>query len=95
MRYVPGDSVDKYVIEGLLGEGGMAVVYKVRHNLLNSLFALKIVKAQHPSIQERLLQEGRVQANLHHPHIVSVVDVLELEEGMGLVMEFVDGPKSG
>ncbi|MBN2797661.1 MAG: serine/threonine protein kinase [Deltaproteobacteria bacterium] len=88
----PGEVIDRYTVEGVLGEGGMAVVYRVRHNQLGSLHALKVLTLSGRSIRERLLQEGRLQASLRHPNVVSVTDVIDVDGAPGLVMEFVDGP---
>ena len=76
----------------LLGQGGMAEVYKVRHAQLESLHALKLLTIRAASVRDRLLQEGRVQASLRHPNAVAVTDVLEVDGSPALVMEFVDGP---
>jgi len=70
----------------------MAAVYKVRHQQLNSAHALKLLFVSSPAISKRLIREGRVQASLRHPNIVAVTDVLVVEEGPALVMEYVDGP---
>ena len=86
-----GQVVEKYTVLGVLGQGGMATVYKVRHNLLGTVHALKVLHQSRPSIRRRLMLEGQVQARLRHNHIVSVTDVLELEAGIGLVLEFVEG----
>ena len=67
MELDTGAVLDRYTIESPLGEGGMAVVYKVRHNQLGTWHALKILTLSSRSIRERLLQEGRVQAALRHP----------------------------
>ncbi|TNE92852.1 MAG: serine/threonine protein kinase [Deltaproteobacteria bacterium] len=88
----PGEVVDRYTVEEILGQGGMAVVYRVRHNQLDSLHALKILTITNPGIKDRLLQEGKVQASLRHPNIVAVTDVLEVRGAPGLVMEFIEGP---
>jgi len=84
--------IDRYRVEDLLGSGGMATVYKVRHNQLNSLHALKLLFITSPEVRRRLIREGRVQASLRHPNIVAVTDVLEVEGVPALVMEYVDGP---
>jgi serine/threonine-protein kinase len=81
----------RYVIETVLGEGGMAVVYRARHLKLGTLHALKVLKLPHQAIQERLVTEGQVQARLKHPNIVAVSDIVEVDGAPGLVMEYIDG----
>ncbi|MCO4746554.1 MAG: protein kinase [Proteobacteria bacterium] len=88
----PGEVIDRYTVEEILGQGGMAVVYRVRHNQLDSFHAIKILTITNPSIKDRLIQEGKVQASLRHPNIVAVTDVLEIRGAPGLVMEFIEGP---
>ncbi|MCB9683988.1 MAG: serine/threonine protein kinase [Alphaproteobacteria bacterium] len=89
----PGAVVDgRYVIEAMIGRGGMAAVYRVRHVHLDTQHALKVLTVGGPSLARRLQQEGRVQATLQHPNIVSVTDMVSVEGQPGLVMEFVRGP---
>lgn len=87
-----GQTVERFTVEAKLGEGGMAAVYRVRHNTLGSYHALKLLKVANPDIKRRLVEEGRVQASLHHPNIVAVTDVLVVDGQPGLLMEMVDGP---
>ncbi len=88
----PGREVDRYQVQELLGEGGMAEVYLVRHRTLGSLHALKVLKFEMPGLTARLVQEGKVQASLRHPNVVAVTDVIEVSGKPGLVMEYVSGP---
>ena len=88
----PGTEIDRYIIESVLGEGGMAIVYRARHRDLGSAHAIKQMKVTDPGIRERLLREGRLQSGLRHPNIVSVTDMISIGEAPALVMEFVDGP---
>ncbi len=83
---------ERYAVEALIGRGGMATVYRVRHTQLDTLHALKVVSLSARSVQRRMLQEGRVQAALRHPNIVSVTDIIIVEESPGLVMEYIRGP---
>lgn len=88
-----GTVVDRYEVEACIGQGGMAQVYRVRHRTLRSSHALKVVRSSVPLGQERLLQEGRLQAQLRHPNLVAATDLLELGGGtVGLVLEYVGGP---
>lgn len=90
----PGMQVGSYVVESALGQGGMAAVHRVRHAKLGSTHAMKVLLptyARDPAVRERFLTEGRIQAQLRHPGLVPVTDLVETEEVVGLVMEFVEG----
>jgi serine/threonine protein kinase len=87
-----GQVVGRYVLESKIGEGGMAVVYKAKHQTLGLPFALKFLKVSNESIRQRLIREGRLQASLRHPNVVGVTDVLMYQGSPCLVMEFIDGP---
>jgi serine/threonine-protein kinase len=52
---------------------------------------LKVLELDHPSLRERLLQEGRLQATLRHPNLLPVSDVLDVQGAPGLLMPFVGG----
>ena len=88
----PGEIVERYEVECELGEGGMAVVYRVRHTRLDTLHALKILTVQKRAVQQRLVREGKVQAGLRHPNVAAVTDVLEVAGSPALLMEYIDGP---
>ena len=90
--FEPGDAVGPYVVQDLLGQGGMAAVYRVRHEKLDSVHALKVVTVPSRSVMKRLMLEGKVQARLAHRHIVAVTDVIEVQGCPGLVMEYIRGP---
>lgn len=78
MRIAPGVTIARYVIEQLLGVGGMAEVWAVRHTLLGSRHALKVLSNTTPKLQQRLLKEASAQAALEHPYLLPVRDVLDL-----------------
>lgn len=82
----------RYEIVGLLGRGGMAVVYLARHRELRSWHAIKVLAGSGRRVAARLVQEGRVQSALRHPNVVAVTDLVEVESEPALVMEYVDGP---
>jgi serine/threonine-protein kinase len=85
----PGRVVDRYEVVDLLGEGGMASVFRVRHTALGSEHALKVLGRASAGVSERLLAEGRVQAGLDHPHALTVTDVVDVDGAPGLVMELI------
>ncbi len=84
-----GQRVDRYIVEEELGRGGMAVVYRVRHTTLDSIHALKLLHTDRPAVADRLVQEGKLQASLRHPHVVAVTDVIVVDGAPGLVMEYL------
>ena len=92
MQITPGTQLDRYLIQGILGEGAMAVVYQAQHAELGSLHAIKRLKIPSRQVQERLVQEGRLQSSLQHPNVLSVTDLLTVDGAPALVMEFVAGP---
>ena len=90
----PGAHIDKYVIESEIGQGGMALVFKVRHTALGSHHAMKILApdlVRNEAIRRRFLAEGQIQARLRHPNIVPVTDLVAVPGVAALVMDYVDG----
>ena len=84
----------QFEIMGLLGRGGMGVVYKARQTQLDRIVALKILPpadAASRGFVERFRREARSLAKLSHPNIVSVYDFGESNGLFFFVMEFVDG----
>ena len=79
---------------GILGIGGMGVVVKALQTTLNRQVAIKSLKAGEgstPREQARLRQEARVLAQLKHPNVVQIFDVVEERGRLFLVMECADG----
>ena len=88
-----GSCVERYIVERVLGAGGTAMVYLVRHETLGTRHALKVLTITSEGIRNRLITEGRVQGKLKdHPNIVAVYDVLDVHGSPGLVLDYVDGP---
>ena len=84
-----------YVVESLIGDGGMAQVYRVRHAVLGTRHALKVLDARYrglPEVRQRFLREGQLAAQLRHQHVVRVTDAVATSEVAGLVMELIEGP---
>ena len=89
-----------YVIEDVIGDGGMGVVYRCHHNVLGTQYALKVLNANLARVEilrQRFLTEAKIQATVRHPHIVHVYDVIDgQKEGgipgvLAIVMEYVEG----
>ena len=80
----PGRVIDRWLVLDVLGQGGMAVVYRVRHEQLGSLHALKVVAVPSRSVMLRLQSEGRAQARVVHRNSVRVSDVITVDDRTGL-----------
>jgi serine/threonine-protein kinase len=92
----PGDlpRVPGYDVQGLLGHGGMGVVYKAWHLRLHRTVALKMLLAGVYALareRERFLREAEAVAGLHHANVVQVYDVGDLDGLPYFTMEFVEG----
>jgi serine/threonine-protein kinase len=89
----------KYEIQRVLGQGGMGTVLLARHQLLDRLVAIKILRpdtSDDAQGTERLLREGRALARLRGRHIARVLDVEAPENGMCfLVLEYLEGEDLG
>jgi len=93
MSFEAGDEVGPYVVEAVIGQGGMSTVYRVRHHRTNALHALKIVTAGRTVASARVELEATIQAAVLHPNVVPATDVIEIsDEHIGLVMQYVAGP---
>ena len=93
-----GERLGAYVVEGLLGVGGMAEVYAARHSALDKRFALKILKwdpAQSDELRQRFLREGQSASRIEHPHIVAINDVVDDGTRVYIVMELLEGETLG
>ncbi len=89
-----GKTLKHYSIEGLLGSGGMGVVYRARDTRLQRPVALKLLSPElvaDPERKSRFLLEARAAASLTHPAIAQVYDIDEADRGIFIAMEFVDG----
>jgi serine/threonine protein kinase/mono/diheme cytochrome c family protein len=81
-----------YEVLGLLGQGGMGVVYKARQVQLKRLVALKMIRAEtHTRHLARFRVEAEAVARLQHPNIVQIYDIGESEGRPYFSMEFIEG----
>ncbi len=84
----------RYEITELIGEGGMANVYKATDNVENKVVAVKILKkefAENEEFLRRFRNESKAIAVLSHPNIVKVFDVGFSDKIQFIVMEYIDG----
>lgn len=88
-------NVAGYRIDAKLGEGGMGVVYEATQLSLNRKVALKVLPPDLTSdivFRERFRREGQIQAGIDHPHIVTVHEAGEIDEGLFIAMRLIRGP---
>ncbi len=82
----------RFQVLELCGRGRHADVFRVRAPPSTEVKALKVLRVPTPELTERLFREGRIQSQLKHPHITQVVEVIHIEDEVGLLLDFVDGP---
>jgi serine/threonine-protein kinase len=94
-----GAIVDKYRIEGLVGKGGFAAVYRATHLLLGTRVAIKLLRPRvlerQPTLTSLLCEEARFAACIDHPNVVRILDVTSGCALTYIVMEYIDGQSLG
>jgi serine/threonine protein kinase len=89
-----GRKLGKYEIVDLLGQGGMAAVYRAYQPEMDRFVAIKVLPphpAMDPTFVDRFRQEARTIARLQHPHILPVYDYGSEDDILYLVMAHIDG----
>jgi len=85
----------RYRLEARLGEGGMGVVYRARHVLIDRVVALKLIRPDlrtETHLRAWMLREARAANRVDHAHIIDIHDIGETDEGeLYLVMEYLVG----
>ena len=94
--FTPGAVIGgKYVVERLLGKGGMGMVVAARHLQLRELVALKFLHAdmaRKPALVIRFEREARAAVRIKSEHVARVLDVGKVEDGVPfIVMELLEG----
>jgi eukaryotic-like serine/threonine-protein kinase len=87
----PGAIIGHYEILAELGRGGMGVLYRARDQKLGRVVALKRPYAPGVVQRQRFEREARAAAQLAHPHIVPIFEVLEQDGVPWIAMELVEG----
>ena len=83
-----------FTVVDKVGEGGFGEVYRARDDLLDRDVALKLLRPHlrsRPGARENLLWEARTLARIRHPNVLTIYAVLEHEDQLILVTEFIDG----
>jgi serine/threonine protein kinase len=94
-QLAPGSHVGGYVIEGILGGGGMGVVYTAAHPLIGKRAAIKVLKPElshEPAAVERFVNEARAVNQIGHRNIVDIFDFGVLPDGRHFfLMDLLEG----
>ena len=95
-----GSIVDKkYRVLSEIGHGGMSVVYLAINERANKTWAIKEVRKDGGNdsevVQQGLVAETEMLKKLHHPHLPSIVDVIDGEDSFLIVMDYIEGKSLG
>jgi len=86
---------DRYLIERLLGEGGMGAVYLAQHRHMRKRVAVKVLHAEMsrlPEVVARFEREAMAAAHIEHPNVAAATDFGKLADGsFFLVLEYIEG----
>ncbi len=85
----------RYLVEKLIGEGGMGAVYLAEHTHIRKRVAVKVLHPEMsrlPEVVARFEREAMAAAHIEHPNVASATDFGKLEDGsFFLVLEYVEG----
>ena len=83
-----------YTIIKKIGEGGMGDVYLGSHTVLENKVAIKSLNPSlinNEEFKKRFRREAKIHSKLNHPNIVKLIDFREREDGLFIIMEYVEG----
>ncbi|HEY1000097.1 MAG TPA: serine/threonine-protein kinase [Streptosporangiaceae bacterium] len=89
-----GDEFAGYRVRGVLGRGGMSVVYQAENLRLSSVIALKVLAPELASddvFRARFLEESRIAASLNHPNVIPIYDMGSQDDLLYIAMRYVSG----
>jgi Protein kinase domain len=93
-QLVVGGQLGNYLIDSVLGRGGMSVVYRAKHSRLGMSVALKVLAPELSSddvFRERFLREAQMAAAVDHPNVIPIHDMGVHEQSLYIVMRYVAG----
>src|SRR3954471_23729365 len=89
-----GGQLGSYLIESVIGRGGMSTVYRARHSRLGTAVALKVLAPElsnDDKFRERFLREAKMAAGIDHPNVVPIYDTGLHDDALYMVMRYVAG----
>src|SRR5579864_6531686 len=87
-------NIGPYTVVGMVGRGGMGIVYKATDSSHNRTVAIKMIQGSFARSQAGrmgLVREARSAGSLHHPNIVEIYDIGQHKGWLYLVMEYLHG----
>jgi serine/threonine protein kinase len=93
-QLVVGGQLGNYVIDSVIGRGGMSVVYRAKHSRLGMSVALKVLAPELSSddtFRERFLREAQMAAAVDHPNVIPIHDMGVHEHSLYIVMRYIAG----
>ncbi|MEK6613010.1 MAG: serine/threonine-protein kinase, partial [Gemmatimonadota bacterium] len=92
LRFVQEALGARYDVEGLVGEGGFATVWRARDRQLEREVAVKVLRPDLGSLaRDRFLREARAVAAIRHPAVIGVFEIGEHDSVVWYSMPFIDG----
>ena len=95
MKQNQKDVIDRFIVESLIGTGGVGRVYKVRDPKNNNILALKITDVEEEDDSENLLSRFRrefsISQKFNHPNLIRVFEFGSINHQLFYTMELVDG----
>lgn len=84
---------ERYRLIHILGKGGFATVYLAYDSVLDQEVAIKVLRLDPStgSAGDRFLREARIGVKLRHPNIVTIYDIIQTDDGLQLLMEYLPG----
>ncbi|WP_405139414.1 serine/threonine protein kinase [Sphaerisporangium sp. NBC_01403] len=89
-----GAQVGDYLVEAVVGRGGMATVYRARDHRLGRAVALKVLApqlSQDQRFRDRFVRESRLVAGIDHPNIIPIYEAGESDDLLFIAMRYVEG----
>jgi serine/threonine protein kinase len=93
-QLVIGGQLGSYLIDSVIGRGGMSVVYRAKHLRLGMWVAIKVLAPElgaDDAFRERFLREAQMAATVDHPNVIPIHDMGVHESSLYIVMRYVSG----
>jgi serine/threonine protein kinase len=93
-QLVIGGQLGSYLIDSVIGRGGMSVVYRAKHLRLGMWVAIKVLAPELGSddaFRERFLREAQMAATVDHPNVIPIHDMGVHDSSLYIVMRYVSG----